>query len=168
MSDNPLGYLALTVGWFIPGVAHCMIGQKKRGLLFAVTIHLLFAAGLFLGGIRAIRPAEQPIWTYTQYLAGWPMLVSTVVQTKLSILDAQEQERRRLLPSYVHSQTPPVAYLPVDYAPKTQDVGSVYCGIAGMLNLLVLFDALVRVAGGHVSQRESVGEAGQAAGGGAK
>jgi hypothetical protein len=36
---------------------------------------------------------------------------------------------------------------PVDFFPKLRDVGSVYCGIAGMLNLLVLFDAAVRIAG---------------------
>ena len=33
------------------------------------------------------------------------------------------------------------------YHPKVQDMGSVYCGIAGMLNLLVVFDVLLRITG---------------------
>ena len=33
------------------------------------------------------------------------------------------------------------------YHPKVQDIGAVYCGIAGMLNLLVMFDVLLRITG---------------------
>ena len=37
------------------------------------------------------------------------------------------------------------------FHPKVHDMGAVYCGIAGMLNLLVMFDLLLRVTG---SQRQ--------------
>ena len=52
-----------------------MIGQRTRGILFLVTIHVLFATGMLLAGIRAISPPDQPIWSYTQLLAGWPTWV---------------------------------------------------------------------------------------------
>ena len=38
--------------------------------------------------------------------------------------------------------------------PKIQDLGAVYCGIAWMLNLLVIFDVLLRITG---SVREDPG-----------
>jgi len=41
-----------------------------------VTIHALFGMGLLIGGIRAINPPDQAIWTYTQFLSGWPMIIA--------------------------------------------------------------------------------------------
>ena len=44
-----------------------------------------------------------------------------------------------------------------DYSPKIQDIGSVYCGIAGMLNMLVVFDVLLRVSGNKARQDSPAG-----------
>jgi hypothetical protein len=110
------------LAWLVPGSGHFIAGQRARGLIFALTVHGLFALGVFIGGIKAIAPSDQPIWSVTQFMAGWPMLVVTSIQRNL-------------------------AHLPLDYSPRVQDVGSVYCGIAGMLNLLVIFDAMLRLTG---------------------
>lgn len=99
-----------------------LIGQRARGMIFAATIHGLFFLGLFIGGIHAISPADQPIWSVTQFLSGWPMLLAHTILSH--------------------------ATAATDYSPKIQDIGSVYCGIAGMLNLLVVFDVLLRISGG--------------------
>ncbi len=124
---GPLGYAMVGLAWLVPGAGHLAIGQRGRGLVFFVTIHLLFAAGLLLGGIHAMNPPEQPIWSYTQLLAGWPTLAANAL--------AKNEDAN-------------IARLGADtgiYAPKIQDVGTVYCGLAGMLNLLLIFDVLVRV-----------------------
>lgn len=120
-----IDYAAVMLAWLIPGSGHILIGQKKRGVLFAVAIHLLFFGGLFIGGLQALYPPRQPIWGYTQYVAGWPMLIGDEVKTRMY---------------------PNGAPQPVGYSPKIEDVGTVYCGIAGMLNLLVIFDVLVCVS----------------------
>ena len=73
---GPVGYLALVLAWAVPGLGHILIGERANVLIFAITVHVLFAGGLLLGGIRAINPPDQPIWTYTQFLAGWPMIVA--------------------------------------------------------------------------------------------
>ncbi len=88
--DESLGYFALVLAWAVPGLGHLMIGQKGRGFVFFITLHGLFALGLLIGGIRAINPVDQPIWRYTQFLAGWPMLV------------ANHFERNVYEPRYVH------------------------------------------------------------------
>ena len=122
---NPAEYLAVGLAWVIPGAGHLVIGQKARGTIFLVTIHLLFALGLFVGGLRAIRPEDQPIWSYAQFMAGWPMVASSTLQRQQVALSKD--------------------------APRLHDVGAVYCGIAGMLNLLVMFDLMMRI--GHGGQR---------------
>jgi hypothetical protein len=159
------GYLAIILAWAVPGLGHLLVGEKGRGILFAVVIHGLFALGMIIGGIRAINPPDQPIWTYTQYLTGWPMLVAARVEkdwmpqanqhgSKFDQL-MQEYESQRPTPAddgqipqrQAYAQKMFAKYPILTYHPKVQDVGSVYCGIAGMLNLLVMFDVLLRVTG---------------------
>ena len=143
---NPLDYLAIALAWLIPGAGHIALGKWKRGLVFMIAIHALFAGGLLLAGIRAVNPTDrpnvaaeekiigQPIWTYTQLLAGWPTLVITTAQNKQLRAD------------------------PLVFAPRIQDVGAVYCGLAGMLNLLVMFDILVRIGGNRRGEEDDVVE----------
>ncbi len=172
------GYLAIILAWAVPGLGHFLVGEKGRGLLFATVIHGLFALGMIIGGIRAINPWDQPIWTYTQYLAGWPMLVAGRVEkdwmpqgpdqhgTKFDqLLDEYEKERptpsddSQIQARQAYAAKMFAKYPLLTYHPKVQDVGSVYCGIAGMLNLLVMFDVLLRVTG---TERESPAEKKQA------
>lgn len=159
-APGPFSYVALVLAWCVPGLGHILIGQRARGIVFMVAIHGLFAGGLLLGGIRALNPVEQPIWTYTQFLAGWPMVIGNRVEK------AKEKELELLQDEYsVGGKRPEVgddtlrqkrekygqeftAEHPLfSYHPKIQDIGSVYCGIAGMLNLLVMFDVLLRITG---------------------
>ncbi|HVX84555.1 MAG TPA: DUF6677 family protein [Phycisphaerae bacterium] len=162
-----VGLLALVLAWLVPGLGHFLIGQKARGIIFALTIHILFAAGMLIGGLRAINPPEQAIWTYTQMLAGWPMLVANRLQhdaaSQQKNIDNQYEANRPPLgitaPEQHESSQRRIDYAAKEFAdhpsltyhPKVQDIGAVYCGIAGMLNLLVLFDVLLRITG---SQRE--------------
>lgn len=153
-----VGYVALVLAWAIPGSGHFLIGQRARAIVFAITIHGLFAFGMLIGGLRAINPPDQAIWTYTEFLAGWPMLVANHLQKAMPAqLDALQQEYAKNRPSIADDEA---RLAREDYAkkffaehplftsnPKVQDIGAVYCGIAGMLNLLVIFDVLLRVTG---------------------
>ena len=171
-SENAANYLAVPLAWLVPGAGHIALGYRGRGLIFALTIHLLFAAGLFLGGIRALNPPDQAIWTYTQYLAGWPMLVGSRVQAAMApaidkllapsgrsvyeneyedkfhssrttdLIDPAKADQIREFNRDFVARHPNAVY-----HPKIQDIAAVYCGIAGMLNLLVVFDVLLRVTG---------------------
>ena len=164
---GPVGYLALVLAWAVPGLGHFLLGQKGRGIVFALAIHLLFAAGLLVGGIRAINPQDQAIWTYTQFLTGWPMVLANRLESQARG-EWQDEPATAVMPARparlrqaYEDQAPPSgtperqAYARKFFAenplfvyhPKVQDMGSVYCGIAGMLNLLVMFDVLLRITG---------------------
>jgi hypothetical protein len=163
---GPIGYAALVAAWLAPGLGHWQIGEKARGVVLGLTVYLLFAGGLLLGGIRAINPADQPIWTYTQFLTGWPMLICNSLEhgTRAELGDPNASdaasregslvsEANELLRDTPGNQRQAVAtkflaeHPLLVYHPKVQDMGSVYCGIAGMLNLLVIFDVLLRNTG---------------------
>jgi hypothetical protein len=151
---GPVEYLAVLLAWLVPGMGHLVLRQWGRGIIFFVCIHLLFAGGLLIGGIRCINPPDQAIWTYTQFLSGWPMLVANKLEGQsrsqytqlLKLYDNQTPdetlEQRQVRTEKFIENHPLFAY-----HPKVQDLGSVYCGIAGMLNLLVMFDVLLRITG---------------------
>jgi hypothetical protein len=166
-----VGYASLPLAWLVPGLGHIVIGERVRGAIFLVTIHLLFALGLLFGGMRSIKPVEQPIWTYTQYLNGWPMLVANHFWEGFAReylpppsggksareiafdrdapprpdINGQPDDRIKYTTDFIAAD-PAFAF-----HPKVHDMGAVYCGISGMLNLLVMFDLLLRVTG---SQRQ--------------
>jgi hypothetical protein len=146
-------YIPIGLAWLIPGSGYFFIGQKARGLVILITIHGLFLLGMLLGGIKSINPSDQPIWAYTQLAVGWPTLVASAIQTrrtaweteqnlKYDSYNANSPEQRAELQQLVAAHPPTWRF----YAPKTQDVGTVYCGIAGMLNILVIFDIFARVS----------------------
>lgn len=132
-------YVTVILAWLIPGSGHYLLGQRQRGIIFAVALHALFLGGVFLGGLRVLSPPRQPIWGYTQYVAGWPMIIGTELKNRL-----------------IGSHAP----LPVGTSPKIQDVGTVYCGLAGMLNLLVIFDVLVRISNGETAEAAAARDVG--------
>lgn len=181
---GPIGYVAPVIAWVAPGLGHFMIRERARGVVLGLTIYLLFAAGLFMGGIRAINPEDQPIWTYTQFLAGWPMLIANQLQ-KATISQVGDLTHRSSLIDDYNAQAPAnpnettaqrevrtkafIAAHPLfSYHPKVQDMGSVFCGIAGMLNLLVIFDVILRVTGSaredpELARRQRIAEINDAA-----
>ena len=150
-----LDYLSIGLGWLIPGAGHVAIGQTTRGIIFAVVIHGLFAAGMLVGGVRSINPPDQAIWSYTQFMAGWPMIVSNYIQKQYApqIQQLESDAKPPKIPvDDVEGRRKFLAdHSLLAYSPELKDVGAVYCGIAGMLNLLVMFDVLVRISGGRAA-----------------
>lgn len=160
---GPIGYLALVLAWVCPGLGHFLLGKRSHGMVFALAIHGLFALGLLIGGIRSINPPDQAIWTYTQFLTGWPMLIANRVEhsSRALVGDPRKGAQGSLREEYLRDRPPPdatderiaagkafIAKNPLfAHHPKVQDIGAVYCGIAGMLNLLVMFDVLLRITG---------------------
>ncbi|MGC9261173.1 MAG: DUF6677 family protein [Phycisphaerae bacterium] len=123
--SGAIGYVALVAGWFIPGLGHWLIGRKKHAKIFALGIHGLFFMGLLLGGLPALNRPRQRLWDYAQYLAGWPAVVGDMAKTHYY---------------------PPKSHHPPGFAPLIQEVATAYCGLAGMLNLLVLVDLFMHIS----------------------
>jgi hypothetical protein len=43
-------YLICAVAWFLPGAGHLWLGRRQKGLIFLVTLTLMFAFGTWLEG----------------------------------------------------------------------------------------------------------------------
>ncbi len=134
-------YIALVLGWLVPGAGHIMLGDRKRGIIFLVFIHALFFTGLLLGGIRSLDRPRQQLWDYAQMVAGWPSLVGNMVRPQVIQDDV----------AVIHKSDGTLEKLhhPPGFAPLIQEVATTFCGVAGMLNLIVLVDLFMWIAMGE-------------------
>ena len=111
-------YLVGIVAWLIPGAGHWLIGQRERAIYIFLGVGSLFLLGIMLGSIFMIDPAYSKPWFCAQILVGGPALIATLAAG----LDSGVAE----------------------IFGRGVDLGQVYTGVAGLLNLMCILDALVR------------------------
>jgi hypothetical protein len=110
--------LTIILAWLIPGAGHWYIGDRKRAWIYFIVINLLFAIGIFVGGtLSTVNLQTNTAWFFAEIFAGGPTFLSTLIGQ---------------LPGAIASYG------------KTQDLATIYAGVAGLLNLLVVFDAIDR------------------------
>ena len=127
--------LVALAAWLLPGAGYWLIGQRARGLTVGVTIILVFALGLLIGGVRVIevpkfdkrgRYVDAPLlqevrskpWSIAQVLTG-PVAILGGAWGVSAAANAQGTE--------THG--------------RINEIGVLYTAVAGMLNLLAIIDA---------------------------
>lgn len=107
----------LTVGllaWLVPGAGHFALNEKKRAAIIFIAIVLTFCAGLYVGSIGVIDPINAKPW-YAAQIMNSPMVVALGHLTG-------------------------TGNYPVYGRPS--EIGQIYTGIAGLLNLLCIVNAV--------------------------
>lgn len=125
-------------GWLIPGLAHVLIGEKRRGAIVGVTIALLWLLGLLIGGVGVIDRHTSGIMYYGQIMLAPGVAVDIAMQRYF----------RAPLREFALRQPSP--YAPHHYQPsfgRPNEQGVLYTSLAGWLNLLALLDVLARPVG---------------------
>lgn len=112
--------LAGLLAWILPGLGHLFLGLRGHGLIHLVVIGATFWGGVALGGVQnTVKPTERTAWFLAQLSTG-----------------------SFALGAYGWSKA--LGNSSPTYTRATEDVAVVYTGVAGLLNLLVILDALVR------------------------
>ncbi|HSZ54544.1 MAG TPA: DUF6677 family protein [Tepidisphaeraceae bacterium] len=169
----PVAVVAVA-SWLLPGLGYFLSGERVRGLVAGLTIILMYTFGLLIGGVRVIEtpgygdhgqrlmvvqsgageqinestgesePAEgtwvmevHPIdelrnkpWNIPQVLVG-PIHLAACWG---SVLASRPAAAGSTQPIGVRSHA------------RTNEIGSLFAAVAGMLNLLVIIDASSRAA----------------------
>ncbi len=121
--------LAAVLAWLVPGAGHFYLGLRKRALLLFIAIELTFFIGLYVGTLRIVDPAQSMFWFVAQVLAGLNTIIAHLWSTS----------------SYAEATTPLVR----DWS---YHMAVLYTGIAGLLNLLAVFDTVIRAGRANVGQ----------------
>ncbi len=132
--------LAAFLAWFLPGAGHIYQGRIGKGLLFFVCILGTFAYGLYLGGGRVVyaswRPDDRRLPYLCQIGVGLPALPALVQAQRL---------RSGKQPLFAGLMAPPRNQDELaDWHFRLHryfDLGTVYTMIAGLLNVLAIYDA---------------------------
>ena len=112
-------YLICLLAWLVPGAGHWYLRKRARAVIIFVAICSTFLLGLLLGGIEMINPQGtfgDQAWFCAQILTGLPGLIAALAQD----------------PNW-----------PMGYG-RSVDLGQVYAGVAGLLNLLCIVDILIK------------------------
>ena len=134
---SPLAAAALILAWLIPGAGHVYIGRRARGIIIFLTIGATFWAGIAFGGVMTVDPINQRWWFVAEMLTGIHGLASWYRQ--------HEAVEALLGPGQVPLLTFHKRLAEADLAlvAPTDTVARVYSGVAGLLNLMCIFDAVV-------------------------
>lgn len=111
------GLWLLVVGlaaWIVPGAGHFLVRERKRGIILFIVITSLFALGIYIGSYGVVDWVTGRIWFYAQ------ILCSPAVGLIGNITKGGNY------PTYGHPC----------------DIGQLYTGIAGLLNLLCILSAV--------------------------
>jgi len=114
---NPI--VAGVLAWLVPGLGHLYAGMRARGLVIFVAISLAFWTGVVIGGAQSTVSWDTNRWWFAAlvFTGGYTMLTMAIGKLPSA------------MPSYG----------------KTLDLATIYTGVAGLLNILVILDAIGRV-----------------------
>ncbi|PQO35740.1 hypothetical protein C5Y96_08785 [Blastopirellula marina] len=133
---------AIFLAWLIPGAGHLYQGRRGKGILFLVCILSIYFLGLSMGGGRVVYAKwdneEKRLPLICQLGVGLPTLPALAQ----SLLVRQKMDPIEI--AGVRFMAPPIdgemAELHRTYG-YLFEMGTLYTMIAGLLNVLVIYDA---------------------------
>lgn len=130
------------MGWLVPGLGQMWIGHVHRGIYAMVGVIGLFLGGVLIGGVGVVDRKDNGLWFMAQagagpvaFAADWANTAWVKTGTVGEMLEAPTPLVPRSTGSAVSS---------LRSVTSSHEVAILYCSMAGLMNIVVLLDALVR------------------------
>jgi len=148
--SRPIALLALLLAWLVPGAGHLYLGKRTRGIVIFLVIAATFWSGVMIGGVMTVDYHNQRWWFAAEMLTGVHGLVGWYRQRAVyrRLADDSEVgfaaglsgiERAR----WNYRVDRKLAADGIALAYPTNTVARAYAGVAGLLNLMCMFDAVM-------------------------
>ena len=153
-----LPLLAGVLAWLIPGAGHVYLGRAVRGVILCLCINALFWTGVAVGGVFTVEPVTQRWWFAAQMCTGASGLAAWYRQDRVrdrisASIDAPAPRRGRAGgAAWQREFTEAVIQDNLDLNYPSDTVARAYSGVAGMLNLMAIFDAVMLAGLGRVGE----------------
>jgi len=138
LQDRPFNISAAILGWLLPGVGHMKVGEIGRGRLILLGVGGLFIFGVLVGGLDCVDRREDAMWFVAQGGAGAFAFATDFLNTNL----LKSGSFGELMPLAVQNGTVMVSSF--KSAGPANEVGTLMCGLAGMMNVIAVLDVLHR------------------------
>lgn len=184
--------IATVLALVLPGMGHVYLGRAKRGVIIFITLTALFWSGIAVGGVMTVDSRYEKWWFMAQIINGTSGAISyfrsesefremeknpemqEIISNTLYMragMGFKSSREIRISPS--PTGRPDELQMAVDarlakkgiaLACPEEDVARAYTGIAGLLNLLCIFDVFILAIIGQskTSVHESVVPEGKA------
>lgn len=140
--DEGLHWVAAALGWLVPGLGQMWTGHVQRGIYAMVGVLGLFIGGVLLGGVGVVDRRDNGIWFVAQAGAG-PVAFAADWANSAWVKSGAVGDLLEAPPSMVPRSTgSKVSSL--RSVTSVHEVATLYCAMAGLMNIVVLLDALVR------------------------
>lgn len=154
---NPLMPLvAGLLAWLVPGAGHVYVRRTLRGVILCICINGLFWAGMAVGGVFTVEPVRQRWWFVAQICTGGSAAAAWYRQQQVHkdvVVKADELAAKTpggLSADEAYTEVLLADELSLNYPSNT--VARAYSGVAGMLNVLAIFDAVLLAAMGRLGE----------------
>lgn len=130
--------LAGVMAFILPGAGHWLRGERKRAVYIAIGVFGLFFGGLLIGGIdvvdrRADRLETRLSFFGQAFVGPTAFVVDHIHYTRFKVIDPDRGPRAPLpgeQPTLIKSLG------------KVNEIGVLFALVAGMLNFIVILDAM--------------------------
>jgi len=134
--------LAALLAWLIPGLGHWYQGRRHKAVLYFVCILGTFIYGLYLGEGRVVyaswRPSDKRLQYFTQVAVGVPALPAAVQALRAKPIEFPVYPRFMVPPDLTSGgELDQLVYRLHRY----WELGTYFTVIAGLLNILAIYDA---------------------------
>jgi TM2 domain-containing membrane protein YozV len=149
-----LDFVAAFLSYLIPGLGQLTQGRVRKGLLYLISLYALFFYGMYLGSFKNVylpdyHPNEPTVnrlasdlYTRFQFVGQFPIgMAAWPAVYQYAAYDSRDDANPPLNGWMRAPSMEKINELQRD-GDKTWDLGWVYTVIAGVLNVLVIYDAL--------------------------
>ncbi|HUY36788.1 MAG TPA: DUF6677 family protein [Pirellulales bacterium] len=139
--------LAALLAWLVPGLGHWYQGRRHKAVLFFVCILGTFMYGLYLGEGRVVyaswRPNDKRLQYFTQVAVGLPALPAAVQALRAKPIQFPVYKDFMVPPKLVPEPGESQSELDrlVKRLHRYWELGTYFTVIAGLLNILAIYDA---------------------------
>ena len=140
--ERSFNVYAAVLAWLWPGLGHIALGHVKRGVLIMIGILFLFFGGLLIGGVDTVDSRNDRLWFLAQSLNG-PIAFGTDWVRKATVPPLNRDWRDPdLREAYLARDAETIAGLRRPSLSHVNEIGTLYIALAGLMNLVVILDAL--------------------------
>lgn len=136
--------------WLVPGGGYLLLGQVARALTVGLTVIALFVGGLLIGGMKVV---DEPDWSKVAPASGdggvrlgerVSNALRAVVEKPWFVGQFLAGPGSLAIARKAWARTPDNPYA-ISHS-RSNEIGTLYTAVAGMLNLLAIIDASYRAA----------------------
>lgn len=134
---------AAIFAWLWPGLGHISLGERKRGLLIMFGVLFLFFSGLLIGGLDCVDRKDDKLWFLAQSFCG-PIAFAADLANQRLVQEVPDEWTAGSEARQRFDQGDPalLGELSRIGLGRVNEMGTLFIALAGLMNLVVILDAL--------------------------